>query len=164
MLATQRPRPARLGHSTVRFNITSRGSQRVVEHQNKRRYHQLLRETPQWNAELKAERDDDGDWVIVGLLPSRWTHGHHGLEKNVLGNGYCWDEEHEAREWLDEHADELRDKLVDELFTMGLCTRCEDVVPVFGDYVPYAPAGRLVCGGCLSEDEHEPATPAILHP
>ena len=164
MLATSRPRPARLDRSTVRFNITSRGSRRIVDHQNKRRYRELLRKTPHWNAELKVEQDDDADWIIVGLLASRWTHGQHGLEKSILGNGYCWDHEHEAQEHLDEHEDELRLELTENLFTMGLCTRCEEVVPVFGDYVPFGPAGLLVCGPCLSDDESEPAGPAILHP
>ena len=164
MLATSRPKPARLDRSTVRFNITNRGSRRIVDHQNKRRYRELLRETPHWNAELKVEQDDDADWVIVGLLPSQWIHGHHGLEKNILGNGYCWDNEDDAQEYLDQHGDELRLELTENLFTMGLCTRCEDVVQVFGDYVPFGPVGLLVCGPCLSDDENEPAGPAILHP
>ena len=164
MLATSHPRPARLDRSTVRFNITARGSRKIVDHRNERRYRELLRQTPQWDAELKVERDDDGDWIIVGMLPSRWTHGQYGLEKNILGNGYCWDNENEAQEYLDEHDDELRLELTENLFTMALCTRCEDVVPVFGDYVPYAPAGSLVCGDCLSDDEEEPAAPAIIHP
>ena len=47
---------------------------------------------------------------------------------------------------------------------MGLCTRCDDVVPVFGDYVAYTPAGELVCGPCLTDDDGDPAGPAILHP
>ena len=47
---------------------------------------------------------------------------------------------------------------------MGLCTRCEDIVPVFGDYVAFAPAGMVVCGPCLSDGENEMAGPAILHP
>lgn len=164
MLATSRPMPARLDRSTVRFNITSRGSRRIVDHHNKRRYQELLRETPQWNAELKVEQDDDADWIIVGLLPPEWTHGRCGLEKNVLGNGHCWDSENEAQEYLDEHGDELRMELVEDLFTMALCTRCEDVVLVFGDYVPFGPAGLPVCGPCRSDDEDEPAGPAILHP
>ena len=29
---------------------------------------------------------------------------------------------------------------------MGICTGCEDVAPVLGDYVPFAPNGALVCG------------------
>lgn len=163
MLTTGHPTPTRLDTSTVRFNITSRGSRKIVDHHNKRRYRELLRETPHWNAELKVEQDEDGDWIIVGLIPSRWTHGRYGLEKNVLGNGCCWDSENEAQAHLDDHAEELRDELVDDLFTVGICTRCEAVVPVFGDYVPYAPAGSLLCGECLSEDEDEPAGPAILH-
>lgn len=144
MLAISRPRPVRLDRSTVRFNITTRGSRKIVDLRNERRYRELLRETPHWNAELKVEQDDDGDWIIVGLLPSRWTHSRHGLEKNILGNGYCWDTEDEAQAHLDGHTDALRDELVDKLFTMGMCTRCEAIVPVFGDYVPYAPAGSLV--------------------
>ena len=156
--------PTRLPPSNVRFNITSRGSRRIVDHRNRRRYRELLRETPQWNAELKVEQDDDADWIIVGLLPPRWTHGRYGLEKNILGNRYCWDSEDEAQAYLDEHDDELRLELTEDLFTMALCTRCEDVVPVFGDYVPFGPAGLLVCGPCLSDGENEPAGPAILHP
>ena len=105
---------ARLSRSNVRFKITSCGSRRMVDHRNRRRYRELLQETPQWNAELKVEQDDDGDWVIVGLLPSRWTHGWFGLEKNTLGNGYCWDREDEARQYLDEHEDELRLELAED--------------------------------------------------
>lgn len=164
MLATSLPRPARLDRSTVRFNITARGSRKIVNHRNERLYRELLRETPQWNAELEVEHDDDGDWIIVGILPPRWTHGRYVLEKNVLGSGYCWDSEDEALEYLEEHDGELRLELTESLFTMGLCTRCEEVVPVFGDYVPFAPAGLLVCGSCLSDDDNEPAGPAIIHP
>ena len=163
MLARSRPRRAQLDRSTVRFNITARGSRKIIDHLNERRYRELLRETPQWNAELKVEQDDDGEWIIVGMLPSRCTHGQH-LEKNILGNGYCWDSEDETQEYLDEHEEALRLELVENLFTMGLCTRCEDVVPVFGDYVPFGPAGLLVCGPCLTDDENEPAGPAIVHP
>ncbi|MCY4510636.1 MAG: hypothetical protein OXG35_27305 [Acidobacteria bacterium] len=47
---------------------------------------------------------------------------------------------------------------------MALCTECEQVVPVLGDYVPFAPAGMLVCGDCMSSDGDEPAGPAIIHP
>ena len=72
--------------------------------------------------------------------------------------------EAEAQAHLDEHAEELRDEIVDDLFTMGVCTHCEAVVPVFGDYHPYSPAGSLVCEECLSVDGDEPAAPAILHP
>ena len=158
--------PRRPDRSTVRFTMTSRGTPRIIEHRNRRHYRELLRETPQWNADLQVEQDDDGDWVIVALLPSRWTHGQHGLEKNVLGSGHCWDTEDEAQQHLDEHEDELRLELVEDLFTMALCTRCDAVVPVFGDYVPFAPAGMLVCGPCLSgnENDPDPPGPAILHP
>ena len=30
------------------------------------------------------------------------------------------------------------------------------MVLVGADYVPYAPAGVLVCGGCLEDDDREP--------
>jgi hypothetical protein len=59
---------------------------------------------------------------------------------------------------------ELRLELTEDLFTMALCARCEDVVPVLGDYVPFGPAGLLVCGPCLGDGDNEPAGPAILHP
>ena len=156
--------PTRLSRSTIRFNIANRGIRRIADHRNRRRYRELLRETPQWNAELKVEQAAAADWIIVALLCPQWTHGRHGLERNILGNGYCWDSEDEAWEYLDQHDDELRLELVENLFTMGLCTRCEDIVPVFGDYVAFASAGMVVCGPCLSDGENETAGPAILHP
>lgn len=164
MLVTSRPRPARPDRSTVRFNITRRGSRRITEHHQKRRYRELLREMPHWDAPLACIQDDDGDWIIVARLDPDLTHGRAQLAETQLGQGWCWNSEAEAQAHLDDHADELRDELGDDLFTMGICTRCEAVVPVFGDYVPYAPAGSLVCGECLTEDECEPAAPAILHP
>lgn len=163
MLATTAPRTPRLDRSGVRFNISHRGSRKVIEHQNRRQYRELLRHTPQWSAELQVELDQDDDWIIVGILPPALTHGQYSLEKNTLGNGYCWGDEQEARQYLDEHEDELRIELTEDLFTMGLCSQCESVVPVFGDYVPFAPAGLLYCGDCLSDDKDEPAAPAILH-
>ena len=164
MLSPARPGPARLDTSTVRFNITRHGSRRIVEHQRERRYRELLRETPHWNAALSCIRDDDGDWIIVARLDPDLTHGRPQLAETHLATGWCWDSEGEAQTYLDEHADELRDELVGDLFTMGVCTRCEAVVPVFGDYVAFGPAGLLVCGPCLTEDECDPAGPAILHP
>ena len=164
MLSPARPGPARLDTSTVRFNITRHGSRRIVEHQRERRYRELLRETPHWDAPLSCIRDDDGDWIIVARLDPDLTHGRPQLAETHLATGWCWDSEAEAQTYLDEHADELRDELVDDLFTMGVCTRCEAVVPVFGDYVAFGPAGLLVCGPCLTEDECDPAGPAILHP
>ena len=93
-----------------------------------------------------------------------FRNDHFFVLPDTLAEGQCWDNEKEAQRHLDEHEDELRLELTEDLFTMGLCERCEDVVPVFGDYVAYAPAGELVCGPCLTEDEREPAGPAILHP
>ena len=36
------------------------------------------------------------------------------------------------------------------------CVECRTMVLVGADYVPYAPAGVLVCGGCLEDDDREP--------
>ncbi len=163
MLCTSRPTPARLDRSTVRFNVTRCGTRRIIEHRRKRRYRELLREMPQWNVPLSCIQDDDGDWIIVARLDPDLTHGRPQLAETQLGP-WCWDTEAEAQAHLHEHDEELRDELVDDLFTMGICARCEAVVPVFGDHFPYAPAGSLVCGDCLTEDEGEPAGPAILHP
>ena len=164
MLSTARPRPARLDRSTVRFNITRQGSSRIIEHQRKRRYRDLLRDMPHWDAPLACIQDDDGDWIIVARLDPDLTHGRPQLAETQVASGWCWDSEAEAQAHIDEHAEELRDELVDDLFTMSLCTHCEAVVPVFGDYVAFGPAGLLVCGECLSVDGDEPAAPAILHP
>ena len=161
MLSTSRPTPARLDRSTVRFNITLCGSRRIIEHRRKRRYRELLREMPHWDAPLACIQDDAGDWIIVVRLDPSLTHGRPQLAETQVSS-WCWDTEAEAQAHLDNHDEELRDELVDDLFTMGICTECEAVVPVFGDYVPYAPAGSLVCGDCRTKDE--PAGPAILHP
>ena len=150
--------------SSVRFNITGRGTKRIREHLDRREYERQLREMPHYEADLAVKQDEDGDWVIVAQLEPSLTHGRFGLDERQLGQTFCWDTEEEARDHLAEHEDELRMELVEDLFTMGLCTRCEAVVPVFGDYVPYGPAGSLVCGPCLSGDEDDPdgAGPAII--
>ena len=163
-LSTPRPSPARRDRSSVRFAITRRGTRRMIEYKQRRTYRDLLRETPHWDAPLAVTRDHDGDWIIVARLDPDLTHGRPQLAEAQLANGWFWDSEAEAQAHIEEHADELRDELVDDLFTMGVCTRCEAVVPVFGDYHPYSPAGSLVCGECLSVDGDEPAAPAILHP
>lgn len=156
-----RRRPSRSG---VRFEISNRGSRRVIEHRNQREYENLLREMPHWNAELQVRQDEDGDWVIAAKLPSELTHGQHEIEETQLGEGQYWDNKSEAQAYLTEHEDDLRLELTESLFTMGICTRCDAVVPVFGNYVQYSPAGMLVCGPCLSDDDNcEPSGPAILH-
>ena len=162
--ALQAARRKRCNRSSVRFTMTRRGTPRMIDYRRKRRYRELLEETPHWNAPLSCKQDDDGDWIIVARLDPELTHGRHSLQENILAEGQCWDSEEEAQRHLDEHEDQLRLELTEDLFTMGLCTRCEDVVPVFGDYVAYAPAGELVCGPCLTDDDDDPAGPAILHP
>ena len=57
--------PRGLSRSNIRFNIANRGSRRIADPRNRRRYRELLRDTPQWNAELKVEQDNDADWIIV---------------------------------------------------------------------------------------------------
>ena len=162
--ALQAARRKRCDRSSVRFTITRWGTPRMIDYRRKRRYRELLAQTPHWSAPLSCEQDDDADWIIVARLDPELTHGHHRLRENILAGGQYWASEEEAQRHLDEHEDELHLELTEDLFTMGLCMRCEEVVPVFGDYVAYAPAGELVCGPCLTDDECEPAGPAILHP
>ena len=140
-------------------------SKQTVEEANRRLYRELLQETPHWHAPLTVEEDEEGDWVIVARLDSRLTHGNHRLEKNTLGEGKYWETREEAQTHLAGHESTLRLELTEDLFTMALCTVCERVVPVFGDYFPYAPAGMLVCGECRSDDDDpDQAGPAIIHP
>jgi len=42
------------------------------------------------------------------------------------------------------------------------CVSCGRMVLVEADYVPYAPAGVLVCGDCLETDDREPAYPGAI--
>ena len=53
--------PRRLSRSNIRFNIANRGSRRIADLHNRRRYREPLRDTPQWNAELKVEQDNDAE-------------------------------------------------------------------------------------------------------
>ena len=41
------------------------------------------------------------------------------------------------------------------------CVECRTMVLV-ADYVPYAPAGVLICGGCLEDDGREPTYPGAI--
>ena len=81
MHCTSRPTPARLDRSTVRFNITRCGSRRIIEHRRKRRYRELLREMPHWDAPLSCIQHDDGDWIIVARLNPDLTHGRPQLAR-----------------------------------------------------------------------------------
>ena len=38
----------------------------------------------------------------------------------------------------------------------------DTMVLVAADYVPYAPAGVLICGGCLEDDGREPTYPGAI--
>ena len=149
--------------NTVRFQIGPQGSERMVEYRNRQEYRRLLGELPHWDAKLDVRRDDDGSWSIVGRLEPDLCHGQHSLQENELGGNTYWDTADEARAHMAEHEDRLRLELCEDLFTMGLCTSCGAVVPVFGNYVPFAPAGNLVCGECLTTDDGDPAAPAIIH-
>ena len=160
-MQTQRRRPDR---DSVRFHIGAHGSERMTEYRNRQRYKEVLREMPHWEAELEVRKDQDGDWSIVALLPPDLRHGQHWLGENELAGDLCWHTAEEARAHLEEHEDELRLELCEDLFTMGICTSCETVVPVFGNYVAFGPAGSLVCGECLTTDDTDPAEPGIIHP
>ena len=42
------------------------------------------------------------------------------------------------------------------------CAGCNTMVLVAADYVPFAPAGVLICGGCLENDGREPTYPGAI--
>ena len=42
------------------------------------------------------------------------------------------------------------------------CAGCGRMVLVDANYVPYAPAGVLVCSDCLDADDREPAHPGAI--
>ena len=149
---------------SVRFNISAGGSARIIAHRRTRRYHEQLAETPHWNAPLSCVQEDDQDyWTIIADLEEKLQHEDHKTARTLLADGKSWTSREDPQNYLDEHEDELRLEHVDSLFTRGECTRCGDTVPVFGYYSAYAPAGILVCGACMTDDESEPAGPAILH-
>ena len=161
--ATSRTGGRRLNRSTVRFTMTKDGTPGVVKYMQRRLYEELLRETPHWHSPLECQQDEDGDWRIVALVDGALTANHNRKTETVmLGQGYCWDSREEALKELEENEEELRKELTNDLFSMGLCTRCNEVIPVLGSYVPYAPAGELYCGPCRSEDEGEDAGPALV--
>ena len=42
------------------------------------------------------------------------------------------------------------------------CAGCNTMILVAADYVPYAPAGVLICSGCLEDDDREPTYPGAI--
>ena len=132
---------------------------RSVADARREQYHALLQLTPHWGSKIAVRQDDDGDWVIVATLDADLCDGAEHRREHGLGGNLCWDTEDEAQEYLDEHEDELRLELCEDLFTMGTCTECDDVVPVLGDYVPFAPNGVLLCGVCRGGED---GTPGIV--
>ena len=42
------------------------------------------------------------------------------------------------------------------------CAECRTMILVDADYVPYATARVLICGGCLEDDDREPTYPGAI--
>ena len=130
--------------------ITNEGTEKIRAHRKRRIFEDLMREMDEYNGDLEVVSIDDGrHFIIAGYDPGDTNHDNEHWLRTLAT-------QEDAEAHLAEHEDKLRVELASLAFTQAECHRCSAVVPVKGNYVPYAPAGVVMCGDCIDPDGFEP--------
>ena len=101
------------------------------------------------------------------------TGDRHEMPQGIGINRRHWQNAQRAAQRAQRRRDELEiETLLDEAgikdederaaISGERCAQCKTMVLVEADYVPYAPAGVLVCAGCIEDAGGEPEGPGAI--
>ena len=117
---------------------------------NAERYRELMTEMEEYKGDLDVVDASDARgprFLVVGYRPDDTDH-----EDEYYIDDNRFTTEAAARRHLETNEETLRVELASTFYTQAECGGCGTAVPVQGQYVPYAPAGVVMCGDCLDPD------------